>query len=254
MKHLKYKLCISKLWLVALPLFIYLHLTKYMCFVFLILSFHECAHILVAWLMGYEFEKIVIYPFGLSASIRNIGHGKLIKEIVIIVAGPLSQLVFVVLFPHWASIGLISDGFAKYLKMINANIMVFNLLPIYPLDGGRLLQSFFHSFLTYQKAQKWTLTTSMAILLGIVVSSLLKGWSALVIELFLAVQLIMTWLQLPYDRLAFYCYRYVHASNELPLLHHQSDLYRGRYNIIEKNGHWIDEKAWLRRMFGSFKP
>ena len=78
MKHLKKtKIHISWLWVVYLFLFSNYAYFYLMFYIFLILSIHEMAHILMACAFHYRFEKITIYPFGLSAQIKNLGYGNL---------------------------------------------------------------------------------------------------------------------------------------------------------------------------------
>ena len=79
------------------------------------------------------------------------------KEILIISAGPLMHVLFPSLFQFCVAKGILSPSFASYLHTINASILLFNLLPIYPLDGGRLMQTFFHCFLRFRTEEYATL-------------------------------------------------------------------------------------------------
>jgi len=73
-------------------------------------------------------EKIEIMPFGLRASFSENFDDKKIKEIFVILAGPLTSLALAILCTTQEAI------------YSNILILVFNLIPIYPLDGGRIIK------------------------------------------------------------------------------------------------------------------
>ena len=191
----------------------------------------------------------MIYPFGFSATIPELGYGSLVKEMCIIAAGPLSQILFPILFDSFAAYGWISTTFASYLHMINANILIFNLLPIYPLDGGRLLQTFFHSMLRYRAAQQMTCFASLAVLTLLLFLQCLQGAGAIVVQVFLFFQILICYRDITHMQLQFYHYRYRHPATYPPIINKRQDLYRGRYNLMKQDRGWIDERTWLHKRF-----
>lgn len=249
MQRFKTTIKISWLWLPAILVLPYLHMGKLTCFIFFILSIHELSHILVAKFFCLKIEKIIVYPFGLSAYIPQLGYGSVFQEICIISAGPLSQVIFPSVFMLMVKGGMISQSFYEYLLMINANIMIFNLLPIYPLDGGRLLQTFFHCFTRYKTAQRCTCIVSFLILLFVMSVQCMHGYSAILVQLFLAIQLIICYRDIHYDCMKFYHYRYLHSIKYPPILNTKKDLYRARYNLMKSKRGWREEESWLASFF-----
>lgn len=213
------------------------------------LSIHEGAHIAIAVCCHYSVDKIIIYPFGLAANIMDIGFGNLQKETMIIVAGPLMHALFPSMFAFFHSMDWISTSFFSYLVMINGSILLFNLLPIYPLDGGRLVQVFFHCFLRFELAQKATFICSL-LSIGVVMQyQLLPGVEGYVILLFLLLQIYLMYKQRYYTKMRFLHYRYKHRCNYPIILNTKEDLYRGRYNIMCVKKGWLSEETWLNQMF-----
>ncbi|MEJ8736325.1 site-2 protease family protein [Erysipelotrichaceae bacterium HCN-30851] len=241
------KIHVSWLWIPYLILLPYLGVGKIIGWIFFILSIHEMAHIICAIMFHYEIERVIIYPFGLSAQIAHMGHGSVFHEIMIISAGPLMHVSFPFIFMIAFHFGLISNVFMEYLNHMNASILLFNLLPIYPLDGGRLLQTFFHCFLRFKQAEKMTYLFSFVNMIFIIYFQLLQGASAIVVLCFLGVQLLYSWRMLVTLQRHFFHYRLQHPAAFPYILNTKDDLYRARKNIMKDHNGFMEEETWLRK-------
>ncbi|MDQ4082392.1 MAG: site-2 protease family protein, partial [Actinomycetota bacterium] len=110
---------------------------------FLSLLLHEYGHALVARREGMDIEGITLWLFGGVAKFRGM-FPTAGAEFRIAVAGPLVSLALGVLFILASWLGDLPDavdGVAAWLGWINLVLLVFNLLPALPLDGGRVLRS-----------------------------------------------------------------------------------------------------------------
>jgi Zn-dependent protease/CBS domain-containing protein len=112
-------------------------------FFFLSILLHEFGHALQARREGIEIDGITLWLFGgvarFKGSFRSAG-----AEFRVAIAGPLVSLALGGLFVLIALInGLPSavDGVASWLGYINITLLVFNLIPAQPLDGGRVLHA-----------------------------------------------------------------------------------------------------------------
>jgi Zn-dependent protease len=108
---------------------------------FLSVAFHELAHSLVAKRYRLTIESITLFVFGGVAQMKGEPpHPK--AEFRIAVAGPLSSFFLSVLFFFLSmnAAGGIKTLFS-YLAQINLIIATFNLIPGFPMDGGRVLRS-----------------------------------------------------------------------------------------------------------------
>ncbi|MDQ3651416.1 MAG: site-2 protease family protein [Acidobacteriota bacterium] len=113
---------------------------------FLSIFGHELAHALVARAEGIEIEEIVLHPFGGLARLRHEPDNPR-AEFRIAVAGPAASFIFALLLLG-AAILVETGGYRMaatvFLMVGTGNLLlaVFNLLPGYPLDGGRVLRAF----------------------------------------------------------------------------------------------------------------
>jgi Zn-dependent protease/predicted transcriptional regulator len=107
------------------------------------LLLHELGHALQARREGIEIEGITLWLFGGVAKFNGM-FPSAGAEFRVAVAGPLVSLLLGVVFVVIAIVhGLpgTADGVASWLGYINLTLLVFNLLPALPLDGGRVLRS-----------------------------------------------------------------------------------------------------------------
>ena len=128
------------------------YFTKQIKIYLLVLGFaflHELAHMLVGLLLGFKPKSIEIMPFGFSLNLTpkkedfetKIKKSNLVelKYIYVAVAGPLLNLIIATLFSY---IRLkVNSEIIDLNTYSNLIIFIFNLIPIYPLDGGRVINS-----------------------------------------------------------------------------------------------------------------
>jgi Zn-dependent protease/CBS domain-containing protein len=141
---------------------------------------HEMAHAVVARRAGLQIRSVTLFLFGGVAEMeRDPEDGR--TEFRIAAAGPLVSLALAGLFALATAApglpaGLRSVG--RYLAWINAVVAIFNLIPAFPLDGGRMLRGLFwksmgRSRATRAAAGAGTVFAFFLILSGVI--ALLRG-------------------------------------------------------------------------------
>lgn len=113
--------------------------------------FHELSHALAARRYGIRTPDITLLPIGGVAHLERIPERPR-EELVVAIAGPLGSGVLALLF--WVASGFVppslpqeSDQFASWsaltshLCSINLGLLLFNLIPAFPMDGGRILRA-----------------------------------------------------------------------------------------------------------------
>ncbi len=155
-------------------------IVAYVSAILIAMSFHEAAHAFVAFRQGdvtpkamkrlnlmpfshidyVGFACLLIFGFGWAKPVpvdfRNLKHGK-VSEFAVSIAGILTNIILALIFSfiyvllhvvfaeilysgNWYSVAL--TMFLNYSIVINLSLAFFNILPIYPLDGFRVVESF----------------------------------------------------------------------------------------------------------------
>ena len=154
---------------------------------------HEIGHLVAGILLGMKPESIELIPYGLRISFRlipkdynkKIMNGNLLalKKIIVAIAGPITNLIIIIIC------GNIKINMFLYLIIIYANILliIFNLLPIYPLDGGRFLKEILHIFFGKNKAEKYINIISFITLIIVTIISSISIYYIKNIAVFIAI-------------------------------------------------------------------
>jgi len=114
---------------------------------FVCVLLHELGHALTARRYGIPVAGIVLFIFGGVAQIVHDPKRPAV-ELAVTLAGPLVSVLLAVgcfwlaaTIPLQSQWHLVAAGIARYLAVINTGILLFNLLPGLPLDGGRILRA-----------------------------------------------------------------------------------------------------------------
>lgn len=177
-----------------------LHSALQLGVLFGIILLHELAHCLVALRFGLHVVDITLWPLGGMARMTEMPESSRIEGFVAI-AGPLSNFVMAALgvpILIWASVSeAVSPtvgGLALYFVWGNLMLGGFNLLPAFPMDGGRILRAFLG------RNGNWVRGTEQAVAIGRAIAVMLAllgvfamRWLGMQGVLFVLVALFVWW-------------------------------------------------------------
>ena len=131
---------------------------------------HEMGHLVCGLVRGFKKKALKIMPLGISIEFSVIckdynkkiknANALTIKKMILALVGPITNMIII-------GICVIMNNYIEmhlYEQIIYANLLIaiFNLLPIYPLDGGRFLKSLIHIIKGKTKAMDYINTISNA--------------------------------------------------------------------------------------------
>ncbi|WP_332629280.1 M50 family metallopeptidase [Halalkalibacter flavus] len=275
MRELAAKIKVNPLFWFILGIGVFTGYFREVLMIFLIVFIHEMGHAIAAHSFKWRIHKIELLPFGGVAEVEDVGNRPFHEELIVIIAGPLQHIWMMVLSYCLVQTSFWTSTDHHLFIWHNIMILLFNLIPILPLDGGRLVQLWCTYRFPYVQALTVSRWISCFVLIVIILISLiwfpyhLNLW---VVISFLLITNYLEWKQRHYRFMRFLMARRSEKGGEpeqtsiiavrdsLSLREAMKLLKRGRYHLYKvfqvKNGTAciIEEKELLQMLFTSKKP
>lgn len=163
---------------------------------------HELGHLITGLILGFKAKEIKITPAGMKIEFEpeyeeynlkiNKGNSLAVKRGIVAIAGTITNflIIFVLIMIYYINSEILKWDMLVTIVYSNFLIGIFNLIPIYPLDGGRIAKEILHIMLGLQKSYIYSYQISkITIILLTVISSIailyLQNISIIIILIYL---------------------------------------------------------------------
>jgi stage IV sporulation protein FB len=168
-------------------------------------------HAVAASFFSWRIKRISFLPFGGVAEMDEHGNRPLREEAIVTLAGPIQHLWLMPVGFFFAEMQWIPmDVFTLFIHY-NLMVLIFNLLPIWPLDGGKLVFLFLSTTKSFPKAHRQTLYVSIGSLFLFIAAVLLISpinLNVWIVIIFIMISLYTEWKQHPFVFMRFLLERY----------------------------------------------
>lgn len=213
---------------------------KYFIFLFIIILIHELGHILTSLFFDWNIKKIAILPFGGITIFEDKINRSMIEEFLIAIMGPIFQLF---LF------------FVKNKLFFNINlfILLFNLIPIFPLDGSKILNVGLNYLFPFKKSHIISIIIS---LISITTIILLLKFNLILITIFLFL-ILKTFKEIKYhsylfNKFLFERYLYNFNFKKSKIIKNEYQMKRDYKHLFFIQNEYQTEKQYLSNLFDNY--
>ena len=151
MKNILTKIYIHPFTYIVLLISLVTGLFKELITFLFIIIIHELGHITASLIFKWKIDKVSIMPFGCITIFSELINRPLIEEFIILISGPLFQFINYLIF----------KDITPYFNYYNYGLFIFNMLPIYPLDGYKLFSIILNKYIPYKKVIRIMLIISL---------------------------------------------------------------------------------------------
>ena len=196
----------------------------------IIILSHEFGHYFVSKIFNWKIDKIYLYPFGGLIKYNEKIDKPFKEELLIAISGILNQLLIFLLFFLLHKKGIINTYFYNILKNYNNSIILFNLIPIIPLDGSKILNILLNKIFSFRKSYIILNIISIVLLIIFVFKS---NISLLIVILFLIYKIYLNIKNkdLIFNRFVLEKYLYKDSYKKIYKINSIKDMKRNRRNI-----------------------
>lgn len=217
-----------------------------------IIIVHELGHYTVAKLNNLNVEKIMIYPYGGLVKMNNLINTSINKELLVAISGIIFQTIYYILITYLYHIGYIREYIYNLFTMYHQSILLFNILPIHPLDGSKILNLLLSKILPFNTANKLNIIISIVTLIIVIFINYYEfNYTTLLIIGVIIDNLIKYHKELKHLFNKFLLERYIYnlTYKKRKQVNKIKHMYKEKTHILKENNTYITEKQALSRKF-----
>ena len=217
-----------------------------------IIIIHELGHYFVAKINNLNPQKIVIYPFGGITKMNNLINTKINKELMVAISGILFQSIYYLVIIILYNNNIVREYIYNLYTTYHYSILIFNLLPIYPLDGSIILNLILSKFIPYKKVLKLNVIISIITSIIVLTINYYKiNYTTILIITIIIDNLIKYAKNINYIFNKFLLERYLYNINlkKTKNIAKINDMYKEKYHIFKRKKAYMTEKQVLRCRF-----
>lgn len=164
-----------------------------------------------------------------------------LKEFLILIAGPIFQILGSIILVYLIPLD------KNLITTYHRGILIFNLLPIYPLDGGKIINLFFNLFIPYKLSLKLCVYLGYFLITLIFIFQKKLTINILVMTILILILITKEKRKINFTYNKFILERYLnnYSFRKSKLINNSDGFYRNRRHIIKENGNYYLENEYL---------
>ena len=198
----------------------------------------------MARILGWKCIRITLYPYGGCSQFDVDINIPLWQELLVLIMGPITQIVFIYIIKYFVDTSnyILFERYSRW-------ILYFNMLPIYPLDGGKLINLILCRFISYYYAFQITIYISYFLFLSCFLTIIFLDFNLVLFLIFilLGVTLLkeMKKSLLYYQRFLYERYLNDYSFKRIKKIEKLKEMKRGTFHMISN----VSEKEYLHKYF-----
>ncbi len=219
--------------------------------ILLIVFWHELGHIWLCKLFKYKIVNVTFYPFGGITKVDKLINSSINQELIVVLGGVINQVILGGIFYGLWHLDLINSRTLELFNYYNKNILIFNLLPIIPLDGSLLIRLILEKYLSYRVSYYSYLLIGLISGIGFIIGSKKILINNLLVVGFLGFKIWEAFKDYPFIYHKFLLERYLYNLNYKKIKYKDNfnKLGKEKYYFFKIDDKIVSEKKMLAKVF-----
>lgn len=237
--------------IMALGLVLTGHFVNLLIFTSLILI-HELGHVITSIIFNYKVDKIIIYPYGGLTKINTLVNTSIKKDLAVALSGILMQSIYFLIIYILYRNNIIRAYIYQLFFLYHKSMLVFNLLPIIPLDGFKILNLILSWLFNFNLSNNVSVFISLITIVLFLFSNLYeKNYSMVLVIGLLMKNIYVFYNSINYIYNRFLLERYLYDINyqDKKIITNVSKMYKNKSHLLIEDGKILPEKKFLSEYF-----
>lgn len=256
MKNIYNKVRLSPLFLLLIFLSFISGLFRDIISLFIVIVVHEIGHVIMSLIFKWNIDKINITMYGGYITYNENIDKPFMEEFLVSIAGILMQSIFFFLLYLLSKIDIVDIDTLLIIRKYHYSVLLFNLIPVVPLDGAKVLNVILNNYFSYKKSLDITNYISVLFVILLLSSFIILKYkvefSYLVIISFIISSIIKNIMDSPFLFNKFLFERYKNTVYYIPYYIKNGDINnmrRQRKNYFYVKNKYISENIILEKRF-----
>ena len=211
---------------------------------------HELGHLCSSLILGFKVDKVIIYPYGGMIKYNDLINKNINDELLLAISGIIFQSFYYVIIGYLYQLGYIREYIFDLFTLYHYSMLFFNLLPIYPLDGSKIVNLVMCKYLSFYKANIVMLIISLLTIIGIIIFNIYHFNYSYIMMIGVIMQNLYTYYKnLHYLFYKFMLEKYLYFFNykRVRVIDDKKKMYRDSNHFFKIGNKLYPEKKYLKR-------
>ncbi|MBR3116879.1 MAG: hypothetical protein IKF36_03280 [Bacilli bacterium] len=212
----------------------------------ILVLFHELGHFIFSFIFKWNIKEIVLYPFGGFIKYDDLIDKPLLEEFIVTIMGPIFQIITYLVIYYMHNNYYISTHFYNIVKNYHYSMLIFNLIPIIPLDGSKLLNIVLNKVFNYRLSYITSFIISVIFFIIFIIKNNYIFISVFIIfELYLYIKN----KNIMFNRFILEKYLYKNKYKKYIKVSGLDKMHRNKKNLIKNKNSYVSENYLIKKVY-----
>ena len=208
--------------------------------------------VILSKILSYKIDKVIIYPYGGFVKLNTRINTKIENDLLVAISGIIMQSIYFGIIFFLYRNGIVREYIYSLFLLYHKSMLIFNLLPIYPLDGAKIVNLILSKYFSFNIANYISIVISLITVVLFLYSDIYENnYSIILVIGVLMKNIYKFYKDISYIYNRFILERYLFKFNykDKKVIKNINKMYKNREHLFNDKGKLINEKEYISTFF-----